>query len=190
MCLNSFQIALLKRAVEKFKSQLAVDNSSVCSDPSPKNSLTYHRITPISPTSYQMQQGDHKRVTTSAIVSHENDGSKGQQRGSKSSRLLHHKNSSASLNTVKWKDSNSSPPTSTSASVSTAAAAPPTMIIEHSAALKEVNVSLSRLDRKILHLEDLLAKLTDKLSQQAMLEAAVAKCEDEENETNEQTSMV
>ena len=33
--------------------------------------------------------------------------------------------------------------------------------------LKEVNASLTRLDRKILHLETLLAKLTDRLSQQA-----------------------
>ena len=35
----------------------------------------------------------------------------------------------------------------------------------NSAALKEVNASLSRLDKKILHLETLLAKLTDRLSQ-------------------------
>ena len=46
------QIALLKRAVEKFKSQLGADSASILSENSPKNSLTYHRITPISP-SYQ-----------------------------------------------------------------------------------------------------------------------------------------
>ena len=71
--------------MEKFKSQLgASDTASMCSEVSPKNSLAYHRITPISP-SYQV--GDHKgrgvgTVTTSAIVSHEMDGSKS-RRGSR-----------------------------------------------------------------------------------------------------------
>ena len=87
LTLNYLQIALLRRAVEKFKSQLgASDTASMCSEVSPKNSLAYHRITPISP-SYQV--GDHKgrggvgtAVTTSAIVSHEMDGSKS-RRGSR-----------------------------------------------------------------------------------------------------------
>ena len=38
--------------MEKFKSQLGADSASILSENSPKNSLTYHRITPISP-SYQ-----------------------------------------------------------------------------------------------------------------------------------------
>ena len=53
---NYLQIALLKRAVEKFKSQLGADSASILSENSPKNSLTYHRITPISP-SYQASEG-------------------------------------------------------------------------------------------------------------------------------------
>lgn len=124
--------------MEKFKKQLASENASVCSDPSPKNSLTYHRITPISPSS--QIDSSKGRVTTSAIVSHEMDGSKGK---SLKSRL-----SSSSLktnNSVKWKDTDSSP-------------------THCSASLKDVNASLNRLDRKILHLETLLAKLTEKLS--------------------------
>ena len=40
--------------------------------------------------------------------------------------------------------------------------------------LKEVNASLTRLDRKILHLETLLAKLTDRLSLQAAQAAVTA----------------
>lgn len=170
-----FQIALLKRAVEKFKSQLAVDNGSMCSDPSPKNSLTYHRINPISPTSssaYQQQpqaESHGKRVTTSAIVSHEMDGSKssrlkssrlaGGQYSAGSSSLASNdqvqrseqrsslKNSSSN---VKWKDQDS---------------------------LREVNASLTRLDSKIMHLETLLAKLTDRLGQQA-------EADQEDNEDN------
>ena len=120
-------------------------------------------------------------MTTSAIVSHEMDGSKS-RRGS---RLIYN-GSSAILPTstiagsatskssstasredwrsVKWKDqreqSSVEQPLGASASAGNSGN-------NGIGGLKEVNASLTRLDRKILHLETLLAKLTDRLSQQA-----------------------
>ena len=169
----------------------------MCSEASPKNSLAYHRITPISPS----YQGDYKgrTVTTSAIVSHEMDGSKS-RRGS---RLIYNGSSAILPSTiagsatskssstasredwrsVKWKDREQS-------SVEQPLA-PASMVVGASASsnsnngiggLKEVNASLTRLDRKILHLETLLAKLTDRLSQQAHAGQACHVIVDQDNQ--------
>ena len=176
------QIALLKRAVEKFKSQLVTDNSSVCSDPSPKTSLSsHHRITPYSnpaAAASNLTVVDHvvhssaggRKVTTAAIVSHEMEASGGGAGGSmasgptlvrKSSRASLSKSSAASREewrAVKWKDREEA------ASSSIEAPQSPQALM--GTPLKEVNASFARLDRKIMHLETLLAKLTDRLSQQ------------------------
>ena len=177
------QIALLKRAVEKFKSQLVTDNSSVCSDPSPKTSLSsHHRITPYSnpaAAASNLTVVDHvvhssaggRKVTTAAIVSHEMEASGGGGAGGslasgptlvrKSSRASLSKSSAASREewrAVKWKDREEA------ASSSIEAPQSPQALM--GTPLKEVNASFARLDRKIMHLETLLAKLTDRLSQQ------------------------
>ena len=168
----SLQIALLRRAVEKFKSQLVTDNSSVCSDPSPKTSLSsHHRITPSNLAMVDhvthMTGAGGKRVTTAAIVSHEMDSHSASTLVRKSSRSSLSKSShSQELRAVKWKDA--TPTVSSEPTASTAMASPPTAGASAMTAtpLREVNASLARLDRKMMHLETLLAKLTDRLSQQ------------------------
>ena len=157
--------------MEKFKSQLVTDNSSVCSDPSPKTSLSsHHRITPSNLT-----VGEHlahtgvvtgaggKRVTTAAIVTHEMDSASTLVR--KSSRASLSKSSnSQEWRAVKWKDREEVASASEAAS-NALTASPPASAVTAGTPLREVNASLARLDRKIMHLETLLAKLTDRLSQ-------------------------
>ena len=170
--------------MEKFKSQLVTDNSSVCSDPSPKTSLSsHHRITPYSnPAASNLTVVDHvvhssaggRKVTTAAIVSHEMEASGGGSMASgptlvrKSSRASLSKSSAASREewrAVKWKDREEA------ASSSIEQPQSPQALM--GTPLKEVNASFARLDRKIMHLETLLAKLTDRLSQQQSTENEV-----------------
>ena len=176
--------------MEKFKSQLVTDNSSVCSDPSPKTSLSsHHRITPYSnpaAAASNLTVVDHvvhssaggRKVTTAAIVSHEMEASGGGGAGGsmasgptlvrKSSRASLSKSSAASREewrAVKWKDREEA------ASSSIEAPQSPQALM--GTPLKEVNASFARLDRKIMHLETLLAKLTDRLSQQQSTENEV-----------------
>ena len=195
-----FQIAMLKRVVQKFKSKLGEETGSVTSETSPKTSLAYHKITPISP-SFQIDAGG-RRVTTSAIVTHENDKETINNRANnnnKPSRLAATPHGTASHVTTSTarRGSAAAPPAESavaSAVPKGASITSPTVSREDwrsvrwkdresslesnahgsgngSCGLKEVNTSLNRLDRKILHLESLLAKLTDKLSQQTLLTA-------------------
>lgn len=150
------QIALLKRAVEKFKKQLANDEGSICSDhQSPK--LSHHRVTPISPI------GHHNRVTTSAIINNyqESDGRpKSSIRVRKKYTTTPIKNGDE-FRSVTWKSEGP---------VSEPVVANPD--------LKEVHSSLERLDRKMYHLETLLNRLHDRLGQQvqvALSEQMIAK---------------
>ena len=158
--------------MEKFKSQLVTDNSSVCSDPSPKTSFnSHHRITPSNLTvdhTGVVTGAGGKRVTTAAIVTHEMDPTSTLVR--KSSRAsLSKASNSQEWRAVKWKDREEAASASASASeaITTAlTASPPASAVTAGTPLKDVNASLARLDRKIMHLETLLAKLTDRLSQQ------------------------
>ena len=157
-----FQIALLRRAVEKFKSQLANETGSVCSSASPKNSATsaYHRITPTSPS--------YSTVTTSAIVNnHDLGGGAPVERGA--ARRASSRNSARPAHTtsreVKWKDNEKAAigHHQTSPSPGSTSTVP-----YDQESWKEVNYNLTRLDRKIVHLETLLARFTETLHQAAM----------------------
>jgi hypothetical protein len=130
---------------------------------------------------------DYNRVTTAAIVSHEvgdsSTYSKGGRRVSSSHQQSHQQSGPKYLSTsspskktiggireewkyVKWQDNPDQAPTNSS--------------------LTEVNVSLSRLDRKIVRLEVLLGKLTDRLSLQAenAIDIGDHHEEDEDKSTN------
>ena len=165
--------------MEKFKSQLGADNSSVCSDPSPKTSLSsHHRITPYSNPStsnltvvdtHVSHSSGGRKVTTAAIVSHEMEGP-GATLVRKSSRASLSKSSANSREewrAVKWKDRQDEQPPNSLEAVALASSPP------IGTPIKEVNASFARLDRKIMHLETLLAKLTDRLSQQQSTENEV-----------------
>ena len=134
--------------MEKFKAQLANETGSVCSTSSPKSNSGYHRITPMSP-SYSI---DNNRVTTSAIVSHENSMATGVDRkvSRNSGRNGHSRNSHTTSREVKWKDKDNQGGH-----------------IDHHEVWKEVNYNLNRLDRKIVHLETLIARFTDSIHQAA-----------------------
>ena len=148
------QIALLRRAVEKFKSQLANETGSVCSTASPKNSSAYHRITPMSP-SYSIE---NNRVTTSAIVSHETVAPAGLERKISRGSARNSRTSHTTSREVKWKDNEKS--------------LSPASSMNHEQqqhdVWKEVNYNLTRLDRKIVHLETLLSRFTESIHQAAV----------------------
>ena len=137
--------------MEKFKAQLANETGSVCSTSSPKSNSGYHRITPMSP-SYSMDNSN--RVTTSAIVSHENSMTTTGPLDRKVSRNQsgrngHSRSSHTTSREVKWKDKDNQGH------------------IDHHEVWKEVNYNLNRLDRKIVHLETLIARFTDSIHQAA-----------------------
>ena len=143
--------------MEKFKAQLANETGSVCSTSSPKSNSGYHRITPMSP-SYSMDNSN--RVTTSAIVSHENSMTTTGPLDRKVSRNQsgrngHSRSSHTTSREVKWKDKDQreggSGPNHG----------------DHHEVWKEVNYNLNRLDRKIVHLETLIARFTDSIHQAA-----------------------
>ena len=140
--------------MEKFKAQLANETGSVCSTSSPKSNSGYHRITPMSP-SYSIDQSN--RVTTSAIVSHENSvanaGGNDRKVVRNSGRNGHSRSSHTTSREVKWKDKDRE---------NQGHGGGPE---NHHEVWKEVNYNLNRLDRKIVHLETLIARFTDTIHQ-------------------------
>ena len=145
--------------MEKFKAQLANETGSVCSTSSPKSNSGYHRITPMSP-SYSMDNSN--RVTTSAIVSHENSMTTTGPLDRKVSRNQsgrngHSRSSHTTSREVKWKDKDQREGGSGGGPNHG----------DHHEVWKEVNYNLNRLDRKIVHLETLIARFTDSIHQAA-----------------------
>ena len=148
--------------MEKFKSQLANETGSVCSSASPKNSATsaYHRIPPTSPS--------YSTVTTSAIVNNHETGAPVERAAT---RRASSRNSARPAHTtsreVKWKDNEKAAALAGHHQTSPSQGSTSTVPYDQES-WKEVNYNLTRLDRKIVHLETLLARFTETLHQAAM----------------------